>query len=60
MLRNFYKVRLGPDSRDADRWRLHGFLGTDYDVREDLAGLLPENWCEFNATPVREASSNAQ
>jgi restriction system protein len=49
MTRNFYKVMLGQGSREADACRVHGFLGTDYDVREDLTGLLPENWREFNA-----------
>ena len=49
MSRNFYKVMLGQGSREADACRVHGFLGTDYDIREDLTGLLPENWKEFNA-----------
>jgi restriction system protein len=49
MSRNFYKVMLGQGSREADACRVHGFLGTDYDVRVDLTGLLPENWREFNA-----------
>jgi restriction system protein len=49
MNRNFYKVMLGQGSREADACRVHGFLGTDYDVREDLTGLLPDNWKEFNA-----------
>lgn len=49
MSRNFYKVMLGAGSRDADACRVNGFLGADYDVREDLTGLLPENWREFNA-----------
>ena len=49
MTRNFYKVMLGAGSRDADACRVHGFLGTDYDIREDLTGLLPENWREFNS-----------
>jgi restriction system protein len=49
MSRNFYKVMLGQGSREADACRVHGFLGTDYEIREDLTGLLPENWKEFNA-----------
>jgi hypothetical protein len=36
MTRNFYKVMLGQGSREADACRVHSFLGTDYDVREDL------------------------
>lgn len=39
---------LGPGSRDADACRVHGFLGVDYEVHEDLTGQLPENWRDFN------------
>lgn len=49
MTRSFYKVMLGPGSRDADACRVHGFLGTDYEIRQDLTGHLPENWRDFNA-----------
>jgi restriction system protein len=49
MSRSFYKVMLGQGSREAEVCRAHGFLGADYDVREDLAGSLPDHWKEFNA-----------
>ena len=49
MSQRYYKVMLGAKSRDADICRAQGFIGTDYDIREDLSGQLPENWREFNA-----------
>jgi len=48
MTRRFYKVMLGGASREADNCRANGYLGADYDVREDLTGQLPENWREFS------------
>ncbi len=48
MSRRFYKVMLGRGSRDADVCRSEGFIGTDFDVHENLTHQLPENWREFN------------
>ena len=39
---------LGRGSRDADQCRAEGFIGTDFDVFEDLSDQLPESWREFN------------
>jgi restriction system protein len=46
--RRFYKVMLGQRSKDATICRAEGFIGTDFDVHEDLSQQLPENWREFN------------
>jgi len=39
---------LGQRSRDADLCRAEGFIGTDFDVLEDLTNQLPENWRDFS------------
>jgi restriction system protein len=48
MSQRFFKVMLGRGSRDADQCRAEGFIGTDFDVFEDLSDQLPESWREFN------------
>jgi len=48
MTRRFYKVMLGRGSADADECRANGFIGTDFDVFEDLTNQLPENWRDFS------------
>jgi restriction system protein len=48
MSQRYYKVMLGAKSREADVCRTHGFIGTDYDIREDLTEQLPENWRDFS------------
>ena len=48
MTKRFYKVMLGKKSDLAEKCRVEGFIGTDFDVCEDLAGQLPDDWREFN------------
>ena len=48
MTKHFYKVMLGKKSDLAEKCRIEGFIGTDFDVYEDLTGQLPDNWREFN------------
>lgn len=48
MAQHFYKVMLGTKSRDAERCRAEGFIGSDFDVFEDLSTQLPETYREFN------------
>lgn len=48
MSQRFYKVMLGQGSRDAEVCRVEGFIGTDFDVFEDLTNQLPENWRDFS------------
>lgn len=48
MTKRFYKVMLGKKSDLAEKCRVEGFIGTDFDVYEDLTGQLPDDWREFN------------
>ena len=48
MTKRFYKVMLGKKSDLAEKCRVEGFIGTDFDVCEDLTGQLPDDWREFN------------
>jgi len=48
MTKRFYKVMLGRKSDLAEKCRAEGFIGTDFDVHEDLTGQLPDDWREFN------------
>ena len=48
MTKRFYKVMLGKKSDLAEKCRIEGFIGTDFDVYEDLTNQLPDDWREFN------------
>jgi restriction system protein len=48
MTKRFYKVMLGKKSDLADKCRVEGYIGTDFDVYEDLTNQLPDDWREFN------------
>ena len=48
MTKRFYKVMLGRKSSLADKCHEDGFIGTDFDVDQDLSAQLPDNWREFN------------
>lgn len=48
MTKRFYKVMLGKKSDLAEKCRVEGFIGTDFDVNEDLTNQLPDDWREFN------------
>jgi restriction system protein len=48
MARRFYKVMLGRKSDLAEKCRLEGFIGADFDISEDLSQHLPDEWREFN------------
>jgi restriction system protein len=50
--RSYYRVMLGGKSAHAAECLAGGFLGTDFLVRENLAGKLPEDWRPFNRTWV--------
>ena len=43
-----YRVMLGRKSMHASECLAGGFIGTDYGIKEDLTGKLPEGWREFN------------
>jgi restriction system protein len=48
MARTYYKFMLGAKSANAAQCREEGFIGTDFDVHEDLTGRFPDNWKDFN------------
>jgi RecB family endonuclease NucS len=48
MAKSYYRVRLGEGGKNAEECLAGGFIGTDFSIREDLAGRLPEDWRSFN------------
>lgn len=51
-MKNYYRVMLGRRSTHAAACFEGGFIGTDFDIHEDLTGKLPETWRPFNAAYV--------
>lgn len=47
-MKHYNRVMLGKKSIHAARCLAGGFIGADYDIREDLTGQLPEDWRPFN------------
>jgi restriction system protein len=45
---SYYRVMLGRKSMHAPECFAGGFIGTDYGIKEDLTGKLPDLWREFN------------
>jgi len=50
MTKRFYKVMLGRKSDMAEKCQSEGFIGTDFDIKEDLTGQFPDDWRAFNET----------
>lgn len=48
MSRRFWKVMLGAKSSHAAVCRSEGFVGTDFGVKDDLTGRLPDTFRQFN------------
>jgi restriction system protein len=48
MMTKYNRIMLGKASIHADECFQGGFIGVDFDLRQDLTGKLPENWREFN------------
>jgi restriction system protein len=46
--RKFYKFMLGARSVNAQQCRAEGFIGTDFDIHEDLTGKFPVSRRDFN------------
>ncbi len=51
-MKNYYRVMLGRKSVFAKECFEGGFVGTNFDLHEDLTGSLPETWRPFNAAFV--------
>ena len=49
-MRNYFRVMLGKKSVHASDCHKDGFIGTDFDLHEDLSRKLPEEWRVFNKT----------
>lgn len=49
-MKGYYRVMLGKGSMYAAECFAGGFIGTDFDIEQDLTHKLPEEWKEFNKT----------
>jgi restriction system protein len=49
IMKNYYRVMLGGKSIYASNCYEGGFIGADYDIKQDLTKELTENWRDFNA-----------
>lgn len=47
-MKEFYRIMLGKGSMYAQECREQGFIGADFDIKQDLTNHLPEDWKEFN------------
>ncbi|HMS07867.1 MAG TPA: endonuclease NucS [Pyrinomonadaceae bacterium] len=47
-MKSYYRVMLGKGSVHIDDCLAGGFIGTDFDIHQDLTGRLPDNWRSFN------------
>ena len=45
---NYYRLMLGKGSAHAPECFAGRFVGTDFDIHEDLSGKLPDQWKDFN------------
>lgn len=48
MMKAYIRVMLGKGSMYARECIEGGFIGTDFNIREDLTGKLPDEWRDFN------------
>lgn len=47
-MKKYYRVMLGRKSSHAEDCITGGFIGADFDIRQDLSKKLPESWRDFN------------
>ena len=47
-MKTYYRVMLGRGSKHAEACFAGGFIGTDFDIKQDLTGQLPDDWRHFN------------
>lgn len=47
-MKSYYRVMLGRKSAHVAECFAGGFIGTDFDIHEDLSRKLPDEWREFN------------
>ena len=61
-MKNYYRVMLGKQSAFAEQCFAGNFIGTDFEIAQDLTGKLPEKWRDFNKEfiPVNERAKPAR
>jgi restriction system protein len=47
-MKKYYRVMLGRKSSHAEECLAAGFIGADFDIKQDLSKKLPESWRDFN------------
>ena len=47
-MKGYFRVTLGAKSAFAAKCLRGGFIGTDFEINEDLSANLPGSWREFN------------
>jgi len=47
-VKSYYRVMLGRQSVHATECLAGGFIGADFGIEQDLSGLLPDAWRQFN------------
>ena len=47
-MKSYYRVMLGKGSKHAEACFAGGFIGTDFEINQDLTGRLPDDWRLFN------------
>lgn len=47
-MKNYYRIMLGRKGIYAEECLRDGFIGADFDIRQDLSRDLPDNWKDFN------------
>jgi len=47
-MKSYYRLMLGKGSKHAEECFAGNFIGVDYEIPQDLAGKLPEDWRTFN------------
>jgi restriction system protein len=47
-MKKYYRVMLGRKSSHAEECLTGGFIGADFDIKQDLSKKLPESWRDFN------------
>lgn len=57
-MKNYYRVMLGKKSIFAEECAAGGFIGTDFDIHQDLTRDLPDDWRAFNRKFIPVILSN--
>jgi restriction system protein len=57
-VKSYYRIMLGRKSVFAAECFSGGYIGTDFAIHRDLAGLLPEDWRSFNKQYISEYKAN--